>query len=71
MEFTCGIDWAESHHDVALVDEAGQTIANLRIGTDAAGFADLMELIAEHGGSPSDTPIGIETDKNLLARIHR
>jgi transposase len=66
MELTCGIDWAESHHDVALVDGAGQTIANLRIGTDAAGFADLMELIAEHGGSPSDTPIGIETDKNLL-----
>ena len=25
-----------------------------------------MGLIAEHGGSPEDTPIAIETDKNLL-----
>lgn len=66
MEMTCGIDWAESHHDVGLVDEAGQTVANLRIGTDAAGFAALLELIAAHGGSPEDTPIAIETDKNLL-----
>jgi transposase len=66
MEITCGIDWAESHHDVALVDEAGRTIATRRIGIDAEGFTVLLDLIAEHGGSPEHTPIGIETDKNLL-----
>ncbi len=40
MEITCGIDWAEGHHDVALVDEAGVTLAKARIDTGVAGFAD-------------------------------
>ncbi len=26
----CGIDWAERHHDVALVDEAGELLADQR-----------------------------------------
>ena len=66
MTITCGIDWAEAHHDVALVDESGRVIARARIGADVAGFTELVELIADHGGSPAETPIAIETDKNLL-----
>jgi hypothetical protein len=33
MGLYCGIDWAEHHHDVAVVDEAGQVLARFRIGT--------------------------------------
>ena len=25
MSITCGIDWAEDHHDIALVDEQGKS----------------------------------------------
>ncbi len=32
---TCGTDWAEDHHDVALADESGKLLAKRRIG-DAA-----------------------------------
>lgn len=35
MTITCGIDWADDHHDVALVDEAGKLVARRRIGDDA------------------------------------
>jgi hypothetical protein len=35
----CGIDWAEDHHDIALVDQDGTLLARRRIGDDAAGFA--------------------------------
>ena len=42
MEITCGIDWAEAHHDVALVDRDGQRIARQRIDTGVTGFGDLM-----------------------------
>jgi transposase len=66
MGITCGVDWAEAHHDVALVDEGGAIVARSRINTGATGFTDLLALIAEHGGSVADTPIAIETDKNLL-----
>lgn len=66
MTFTCGIDWAERHHDVALVDSDGATIAKKRIDTGVAGLADLLALIAEHGGDPDTVPVAIETDKNLI-----
>lgn len=66
MAITCGIDWAEAHHDVALADTEGRTLARARITSDAAGFSTLLELIAEHGGCLEETPVAIETDKNLL-----
>jgi len=66
MRITCGIDWAEAHHDVALVDQDGTVVARERIGTGVEGFTRVVELIAEHGGSPAGTPVAIETDKNLL-----
>jgi len=66
MTITCGIDWAEVHHDVALVDAEGNTIAKARIDVGAAGFSELLNLIAENGGSPEQTPVAIETDKNLI-----
>ena len=66
MPITCGIDWAEAHHDVALVDAHGAVLTRSRVSADVAGFARLVELIVEHGGSPNDTPVAIETDKNLL-----
>src|ERR1700676_3127082 len=66
MQLTCGVDWAEAHHDVALVDVDGAVVARSRIDTGASGFNDLLALIAEHGGSAEHTAIALETDKNLL-----
>ena len=66
MGITCGIDWAEAHHDVALVDTAGATLAKLRIGTGIAGFTALLALIAEHADDPKSVPVAIETDKSLI-----
>ncbi|MGW2787793.1 IS110 family transposase [Streptomyces populi] len=63
----CGIDWAERHHDVALVDEAGTLLAKARITDDAAGYHKLLALLAEHGDSPDDPiPVAIETSHGLL-----
>ncbi len=67
MLMWCGIDWAEHHHDVAIIDEAGQPRARLRIGDDAAGFTALLELLATHRlECASDIPVAIETAKGLL-----
>ena len=41
----CGIDWAEDHHDIALIDQGGTLLAKRRIGDDAAGFAALLQLL--------------------------
>ncbi|MFE2509215.1 transposase, partial [Streptomyces naganishii] len=42
MSVFCGIDWAEAHHDVALVDQDGTLLAKRRISDDAAGYRLLL-----------------------------
>jgi len=68
----CRIDWAEDHHDVALVDADGKLIAKRRISDNAAGFALLLELFAETGDSADEpTPVAIETSRGLLVACLR
>ena len=62
MLMWCGIDWAEHHHDVAIIDEGGHLRARLRIADDAAGFIALLELLATHRlDATADIPVAIET----------
>ena len=66
----CGIDWATAHHDVAVVDDDGRVVARGRVGNDAAGFAQLLTLLAEAGDSAAHPiPVGIETDRGLVLSI--
>ncbi len=66
MDLYCGIDWATAHHDVAVVDADGRVVARGRVGNDAAGFAQLLTLLAEAGDTVDDPiPVGIETDRGL------
>jgi transposase len=68
----CGIDWAEDHHDVALVDADGKLIGKRRIGDDAAGFALLLQLLTDAGDSAEDPiPVAIETSRGLLVACLR
>jgi transposase len=66
MRITCGIDWAEAHHDVALLDGHGALLAKKRIDPGFRGFSELLAVIADLGGVPGDVPVAIETDKNLI-----
>jgi hypothetical protein len=54
MKLFCGIDWAEAHHDVAIVDETGQLVAKKRITDDPTGLAQLVELFAGLGDCAAD-----------------
>jgi hypothetical protein len=67
-----GIDWAERHHDVAMVDQDGQLVAKRRFSDDAAGFAELLALLTEAGDSGEDPiPVAIETPRGLLVAALR
>src|SRR6476659_3877103 len=68
----CGIDWAEDHHDVALVDADGTLIAKRRISDDVAGFGMLLQLLADAGDSgDAPIPLAIETGRGLLVACLR
>jgi transposase len=66
LDLYCGIDWATAHHDVAVVDAEGRVVARGRVGNDAAGFSQLLTLLAEAGDSAEHPiPVAIETDRGL------
>jgi transposase len=72
LDVFCGIDWAEDHHDIALVDRDGALLARLRISDDAAGLAALLGLLAGHGDSAeAPVPVAIETPRGLLVACLR
>lgn len=69
---TCGIDWAQDHHDIAIVDFDGRLLAKRRIPESVAGFTELTDLLAEAGDNPDDPiPVAIETPRGLLVATLR
>jgi transposase len=61
-----GIDWAEEHHDVCVLEREGAVLASRRIPDGLEGVALLHALLAEHAETPNEVIIGIETDRGLL-----
>jgi len=61
-----GIDWAEAHHDVCVLDHNGDVLATRRIPEGLEGVARLHALLGEHATEPGEVIVGIETDRGLL-----
>jgi transposase len=60
-----GDDWAEEHHDVYLMDEAGKRLASRRLPEGLAGVRQLHELVSTHAEEPDQVVVGVETDRGL------
>jgi Transposase/Transposase IS116/IS110/IS902 family len=61
-----GDDWAEDHHDVEVMNEAGKVLVKKRLPEGAAGMSQLHDLIGRHvpeDADDADVVIGIETDR--------
>lgn len=68
----CGIDWAERHHDIALVDEHGRLVAKKRIQESVQGWQQLLDMLAAAGDGPDEPiPVAIETPRGLLVAALR
>ena len=66
MRLYVGDDWAEDHHDVEVMNEAGKVLAKKRLPEGAAGMSQLHGLIGRHVPEDADDAevvIGIETDR--------
>jgi transposase len=70
-----GIDWADDHHDAAVVDEAGQQVAKIRVTHSAEGLHQLTAFLLEvatRQGPPGNAPdleriaCVVETNHGLL-----
>ncbi|WP_431195861.1 IS110 family transposase [Mycobacterium camsae] len=56
-----GDDWAEDHHDVYVMNDAGDRLVSRRMPEGLAGIRAFHELVAAHGEDPAQVVIGIET----------
>ncbi|HEY5120986.1 MAG TPA: IS110 family transposase, partial [Acidimicrobiales bacterium] len=64
-----GVDWAEAHHDVCVLDEAGVVLARKRIPDSLLGVSELHALVADHlsdDDDANDVIVGIEKDRGLI-----
>jgi len=72
MAVYCGIDWAEGHHDIALIDSDGALLAKRRINESLDGVAEFTAMLAAAGDSAEDPiPVAIETPRGLLVAVLR
>ena len=72
MAVYCGIDWAEGHHDIAVVDGDGRLVAKRRIKESPAGLAELISMLAAAGDDAVEpVPVAIETPRGLLVAALR
>jgi predicted thioesterase len=79
MRLLVGDDWAQDHHDVEVMDEAGRVLARKRLPEGVAGIGQLHELISRFlpgQGTDVEVQAGIETDRGrwvaaLIAAVTR
>jgi transposase len=69
VKLFAGDDWAEDHHDIEVMDEAGKVLARRRLPEGATGLAQLHGLIGRFlpedpdAAESAEVVIGIETDR--------
>ena len=61
-----GLDWAEDHHDIAVMDEAGAVLGERRVDDTMGGVRAIHELVAMHEADPSQVIVGTESVHALV-----
>jgi transposase len=66
MVIFVGIDWAEAHHDVCVLDGEGRVLGKGRVPDSIEGVGRLHAIVSEHAEEPSEVVVAIEIDRGLL-----
>lgn len=61
-----GLDWADTHHDVAVLDEAGKQVGARRFSHSQEGLNDLKQFLWSFTSRAEELACIIETDHGLL-----
>ena len=66
MKWFAGIDWADTHHDVLVIDETGQQAGSLRVAHTKAGREELKRFLLNIAKAPEQLACIVETSQGLL-----
>ena len=61
-----GLDWADTHHDVEVLDEAGKRVGARRFAHSHAGLNELKAFLLGIAASPEQLACIVETNHGLL-----
>ncbi len=61
-----GIDWADTHHDAVVIDEAGRQADALRVMHTKEGLAELTSFLLARAKTPDQMACIVETNQGLL-----
>jgi len=64
--FYIGIDWADDHHDIYIIDEQGSKVDSFRINHNPQGLSILRDKVCNLKASKPQILFAIETHKNLI-----
>jgi transposase len=62
MRLFAGDDWAEDHHDVELMNQAGRVLARARLPEGIAGITRFHQLVAAQLGEDDDGEVVVGTE---------
>ncbi len=61
-----GLDWADTHHDVEVLDEAGKRVGARRFAHSHDGLNELKQFLLRIAPSPENLACIVETNHGLL-----
>lgn len=61
-----GLDWADTHHDMVVLDEAGHRVGSRRFAHTHDGVNDLKHFLLSRATSPDQLVCVVETTHGLL-----
>jgi transposase len=61
-----GLDWADTHHDVEVLDEAGKRVGARRFAHSHEGLNELKQFLLSIAASPEHLACIVETNHGLL-----
>ena len=61
-----GLDWADTHHDVEVLDEAGKRVGARRFAHSHEGLNELKQFVLSIAASPDQLACIVETNHGLL-----
>jgi transposase len=61
-----GLDWADTHHDVDVLDEAGKRVGARRFAHSHEGLNELKQFVLSIAASPENLACIVETNHGLL-----
>jgi len=61
-----GLDWADTHHDVEVMDETGKRVGAQRFAHSHKGLNELKQFLLSIASSPEHLACIVETNHGLL-----